>query len=136
MLNTNSLKMKYYRLYITTTNNFEIYSKITEILGVKPIELETEKNSTDLYNLWTYSIDEEDEAPYYDFINNFLDIVEPKFTELKKIGIKKKHITFWMNYEYDQQCGMEFHPKEMKRLGKSGIIMCIDCWQKGGVIEL
>jgi hypothetical protein len=41
-----------------------------------------------------------------------------------------------MNYEYDQQCGMEFQPKEMKRLGKSGIVMCIDFRQKRTVIEL
>jgi hypothetical protein len=122
--------MKYYRLSIDSKNNIEIYNKITEILGVKPTELETENNSTELYSLWTYNYDENDDEPYYDFINNFLDIVEPKFTELKKVGILKKDITFWLNYEYDQQCGMEFHPKEMKRLGKSGIVMCIDCWQK------
>ena len=128
--------MKYYRLHIDSKNSFEIYSKITEILGVKPTEFESKNNLTDLYSLWTYCVDEEDEAPYYDFINNFLNIIEPKFAELKTIGIKKKHITFWMNYEYDQQCGMEFHPKEMKRLGKSGIVMCIDCWQKATVIEL
>lgn len=121
--------MKYYRLHINS-KNIEIYSKITEILGVKPTKFETERNPTDLYSLWSYNVDEEDEASNYDFINNFLNIVEPKFTELKKIGIKKRDITFWLNYEYDQQCGMEFHPKEMKRLGKSGIVMCIDCWQK------
>ena len=128
--------MKYYRLHIDSKNNVEKYSKITEILGVKPTEIKSENNLTDLYSLWTYCIDEEDETSYYNFINNFLDIIEPKFTELKKIGVKKKHITFWMDYEYDQQCGMEFHPKEMKRLGKSGIVMCIDCWQKGTIIEL
>lgn len=122
--------MKYYRLHINSKNDFESYSKITEILGVNPTELEIDKFSTNLYSLWTYIVDEEDEGSYYDFINNFLDIIEPKFKELKKIGIKKKDITFWLNYEYDQQCGMEFHPKEMKRLGKSGIVLCIDCWQK------
>lgn len=30
----------------------------------------------------------------------------------------------------DQQCGMEFHPQQIKRLGESGIVMCIDCYQK------
>lgn len=123
--------MKYYRLDIDSKNSVEIYNKITEILGVKPTEFETTKPEF-LYSLWSYAIEEneEDETPYYDFINNFLDIVEPKFKELKKIGVKKKNISFWLNYEYDQQCGMEFHPEEMKRLGKSGIVMCIDCWQK------
>jgi hypothetical protein len=122
--------MKYYRLHINSKNNLENYSKITEILGVNPTELELDKSSTDLYSLWTYSVDEEDEGTYYDFINNFLDIIEPNIKELKKIGIKKKDITFWLNYEYNKQCGLEFHPKEMKRLGKSGIVLCIDCWEK------
>lgn len=121
--------MKYYRLHIDS-KDFETYSKITEILGVEPTEFKGKVYQTDSYSLWSYHVDEEDEAPYYDFINNFLDIVEPKFIELKKIGVKKNDITFWLNYEYDQQCGMEFHPKEMKRLGKSEIVMCIDCWQK------
>ena len=30
--------------------------------------------------------------------------------------------------EYDQQCGMEFHPQEMVRLGQNGIHLNIDCW--------
>jgi hypothetical protein len=121
--------MKYYRLHINCKNNFENYSKITEILRVHPTELQLDKFSTDRYGLWTYSV-EEDEGVYYDFINNFLDIIEPNFKELKKIGIKKKDITFWLNYEYNKQCGIEFHPKEMKRLGKSGIVLCIDCWEQ------
>ena len=74
-------QMKYYRLHIDSKNSFEIYSKITEILGVKPTEFESKNNLTDLYSLLTYSIDEKDETPYYDFINNFLDIIEPKFAE-------------------------------------------------------
>jgi len=74
-------------------------------------------------------VDEDDEAPYFDFINVFLDALEPKIDELLKLGVTKDDITFWLLYEYDQQCGMEFHPQEMKRLGESGIVLCIDCWQ-------
>lgn len=122
--------MKYYRLYINCKNIFENYSKITEILGVNPTEIQLDKSSNDIDSLWTYCVDQEDEGVYYDFINNFLDIIEPNFKELKKIGIKKKDITFWLNYEYNKQCGIEFHPKEMKRLGKSGIVLCIDCWEQ------
>ena len=43
--------MIYYRLDIDSQNNFEIYSKITEILKVKPTELEADKNSTDFYSI-------------------------------------------------------------------------------------
>ena len=131
--------MKYYRLHIDSKNNFETYSKITEILGVNPAEYIVTEKDENLYSLWTYTFDENEdelETPSYDFINTFLDILESKFVELKKIGIKKKHITFWLNHEYNQQCAMEFTPKEMKRLGKSGITLCIDCWQKVGTSAL
>ena len=79
--------------------------------------------------IWTYAFDEEYEAPNYDFINQFLNIIEPHFIELQNIGINKQDILIWLNYEYDQQCAMEFHPEEMKRLGESGIVMNIDCFQ-------
>ena len=83
--------MKYYRIHIDSKASAEIYNEITKILGVKPTQFESE-NSEDLYSLWTYAIDEneEDETPYYDFVNNFLNIIEPKLSELKKIGIKKR----------------------------------------------
>jgi len=122
--------MKYYRLHIDSKNDSTLYEKITKTLLVNPSELNEEKNSKDLYSLWTYSFEEKKDEPNYDFINKFLNIIEPKLSELNEIGIYKEDITFWMIYEYDQQCGMEFHPQEMKRLGESGIIMCIDCFQK------
>lgn len=86
--------------------------------------------------MWTYTVDTDDEEPYFDFINKFLDILEPKFNELNELGIDKSNITFWLLYEYDQQCGLEFHPQEMKRLGESGIVLCIDCWQLDKEIEM
>jgi len=42
--------------------------------------------------------------------------------------VARNEILFWMLYEYDQQCGMEFHPQEIIRLGQSGIHLNIDCW--------
>ncbi len=125
--------MKYYRLHIDSKGSKNIYNKITKVLGIKPFEDEEEKKSDDFYSLWTYSFDEKEEDPYYDFINNFLDIIEPKFAELEKIGILKNDISFWMIYEYEKQCGMEFHPQEMKRLGESGIVLCIDCFEENAI---
>lgn len=122
--------MKYYRLHIDSKNDSIIYRKITKILAIEPADFKEDKNNKDLNSLWTYSVEEKEEEPNYDFINQFLDIIEPNLSELKKIGIDREDITFWMIYEYDQQCSMEFHPQEMKRLGESGIIMCIDCFQK------
>ncbi|WP_320052972.1 DUF4279 domain-containing protein [uncultured Acetobacteroides sp.] len=124
--------MKYHHLYIYIDDNIETYNKITDLLGVKPTKFEkykTSKEPDNKYDLWAYSVETEDEEPYFDFINKFLNILEPKFEDLKKLGVKKNDILFWLLYEYDQQCAMEFHPEEMKRLGESGIVLNIDCWQ-------
>lgn len=36
-------------------------------------------------------------------------------------------ILFWVLYEYEHQYGMEFHSKEIVRLGQNGIHLNIDC---------
>lgn|SRR5690606_2665143 len=118
--------MKYYRLYIDSDS--KTYPLISEILGVKPLEFDKEDEN----RTWCYGIEEneDDELPYLDFINIFLDILEPKFTELQNIGIQRENITIWKIYGYDMQCAMEFTPQEMKRLGENGITFCIDCFQR------
>ncbi|MFH0896092.1 MAG: hypothetical protein V2A54_16790 [Bacteroidota bacterium] len=120
--------MKYYQLFIDTDNNSETYNSVTELLGLQPTEDEKDKISKDRYSTWMYMVTEAETDPYFDFINNFLDILEPKFGDLEKLGVTRDKILFWMLYEYDQQCGMEFHPQEMTRLGQSEIHLNIDCW--------
>jgi hypothetical protein len=120
--------MKYYQLFIETDNNLETYNSVTVLLGLQPTEDEKDKISKDRYSTWMYMVTEAETDPCFDFINNFLDILEPKFSALEKIGVTRDKILFWMLYEYDQQCGMEFHPQEMTRLGQSGIHLNIDCW--------
>lgn len=122
--------MKYHRIHIDTKDDKELYDHVSRILKVEPTIISDKEDDDELYSLWTFSVEEEDDAPYFDFINNFLDIIEPNLSKLKQKGIYQQDISFWLLYEYDQQCGMEFHPKEMKRLGDSGIVFCIDCWQK------
>jgi hypothetical protein len=124
--------MKYYRLFINTDNKLETFDKLTEVLGYQPTIFENTKRPDDKYSIWTYCVDEneEDSKPSFDFINKFLDIIEPKFRELENLGIKKSDITFWLNYEYFRQCSLEFHPQEMKRLGESEIALCIDCFER------
>lgn len=123
--------MKYYRISISTDKTVETYNKITGLLAVKPMEDERDDGLDNQYSVWTHSREENDslDEPYFDFINEFLDLLEPRFQQLEELGVKRSDISFWYLYEYDQQCGMEFHPKEMKRLGESGITLCIDCWQ-------
>ena len=62
------------------------------------------------------------------FINQFLNILETKYSDLEKLNIEREHITFWMIYEYDHQCNMEFDPQRLKRIGENGITLCISCY--------
>lgn len=115
--------MKFHNLHITT-KNIETYQKVTSLLGVIPA-LETED-----CNLWTYQVVTDEHNDYFDFINVFLELLEPNFERLKILGIDKEDILFWLFYEYDQQCAMGFSAKELKRLGESGISLNVDCIQK------
>src|SRR5437764_1964480 len=113
--------MKYHRLHIDTDGTIETYDKITNLLGIEPSAIDKNSKFWQPYDLWTYEVDTNDEDDYFDFINKFLDIIEPKFSDLENLGVTRDKILFWLHYEYDQQCAMEFHPQEMKRLGESGI---------------
>jgi hypothetical protein len=122
--------MKYYKLFIHFESNIETYNAISEILELKPAENEPSKFSSEIPDLWFYMVEEnEEEGSSFDFINKFLDLIEPNYTKLSRLGVTKKDILFWLVYEYDQQCSMEFHAQEMLRLGKSGIHLNIDCHQ-------
>jgi hypothetical protein len=121
--------MKYHNLHIDTNGTFEKFDGISKLLGLEPLPDDKENKFAEPYNLWTYQVVTADEDEYFDFINKFLDILEPNFVELEILGIKKGNILFWLMYEYDQQCAMGFHPQEMKRLGESGIHLNFDCFQ-------
>ena len=121
--------MKYHRLIIDTNGTIDNYDKISQILGLEPAAIDSDSEFAQTYSTWTYEVDVADEDKNFDFINNFLDILEPKFADLEIIGVKRNNILFWLLYEYDQQCSMEFHAQEMKRLGESGIYLNIDCWE-------
>lgn len=121
--------MKYHRLHIDTDGTFEKFDKISKLLRLEPMPVDKEIKFDEPYSLWTYEVITADEDEYFDFINKFLDILEPKFADLEILGVNRDDILFWIMYEYNQQCAMEFHPQEMKRLGESGIHLNIDCFQ-------
>ncbi len=121
--------MKYHRIYIHTDGTLETYNEITQLLGVIPEPIDTSSRFSKGYSTWTYSVDTSEEDGPFDFINIFLDLLESKFAGLEKLGVNKNtDILFWLLYEYDRQCALEFHPEEMKRLGQSGVHLNIDCW--------
>ncbi len=102
-----------------TENNFETYDRRTKLLENQPTEKEEDKNFSKPYSLWMYRVTPGENEPSFDIINSFLDLFKPKFPELEKIGVTKDKILFWLLYKYDRPCGMEFHPKEIVRLGQS-----------------
>jgi len=120
----------YYKLQIAFDPSIQTFNKLTDILGVQPID--------NLFNFpnnipasWAYEVIDDKTDEYYDFINIFLDILETKYSELEKLNIKRSDISIWLLYEYDQQCNMEFDPQRLKRLGDNGISFCISCWDSG-----
>lgn len=113
--------MKYYQMFIDTDGTKAQYDAVSGILGLKPDSEQTD------FKTWMYMVQEGEDDPYYDFINNFLDILEPQLKALSAIGITKEDILFWLVYEYEHQCAMSFAPKQMQRLGQHGIHLNIDC---------
>ena len=116
--------MNFYRLHIATENK-AIYDSVSKILNVLPSSMDEES-----FGIWVYGIEDKDEDSCLDFINIFMDILEPNLMRLESIGIERSDISIWRIYEYDQQCGMEISPADMSRLGNNGITLCIDCFQK------
>ncbi len=113
MSNTYYLKIKAEEKY---------YTLINSILGV-------EANNT-IYG-WNYEVNVNGNDQPYDFINEFCNLLDGKYEELNLLGIERDDISIWKLYAYDQQCNMEFGPKEMKRLGDNGLTLCISCYETG-----
>lgn len=118
------------RLQIDFESSFETYNCVSKILGLKPTNKVNSKLS-EIPNSWQYEVIENKEDKYYDFINNFLDILETKYEKLAALGIERKDITLLYLYKYDHQCNMEFDPVRLKRLGDNVITLCISCWESG-----
>lgn len=118
-------------LQISFTPSIETYNSITELLAKKPLDEDFNDFPNMIPHTWTYQVVTKEEDPYFDFINNFLDILESKYAKLSELGVQRDHITLCHYYEYDGQCNMEFDPNRMKRLGENGITLCISCWDSG-----
>jgi hypothetical protein len=106
----------YYSLRIDVPDEkFEI---VDRILGVK----------SNCPPFWELQLVQEEDNEYIPFIDYFLSILEGKYDQLEKIGIRRDNISVWFVYYYNSQCNMEFSPKDMYNLGKEGIVFCISCY--------
>ena len=118
------MEAKLHDLIIFLEGSLETYHAVTLILEVTPY-----KSDKDDYTIWTYRVKTSSDDEYFDFINEFLDILENKYDALAALGIKRSNILFWLIYEYYGQCALGFSPQEMKRLGANGISLNVDCHQ-------
>ena len=116
-----------YQLQIFCSSDDQL-NKISALLNTGPTK--------QMASTWCLETEEHESEEYFDFINQFLDILEGKYEQLASIGILRKDISLWFLYEYESQCNMEFDPNRLKRLGTEGITLCIPCWQRGSIIEL
>lgn len=113
------MEKTYYSLRINT--NEANYQRVSHILRKEP---------KDFSRGWIYEV-ESSETDYFDCINEFLDILEANYENLDRVGIAKNDISIWIIYEYNQQCNLEFIPKDLKRLGDNEISLCISCYERG-----
>ncbi len=111
--------MHNYSIQIFQASEYQV-KQIDEILGVK--------SSKDKW--WQCEVVQNDDGPPFFFVDTFLSILDGKYEQLKEIGISREDITFWVLYEYEDQCNLEFNPEEMAKMGKEGITLCISCWEK------
>ena len=126
----------FYKLQLAFNPSIETFTEISKILGVSSTDIDFPdfKDFKDsIPSIWSYEVVQAQNDSYFDFINNFLDILENKYDKLSNLGIERDNISFWKLYEYDQQCNLEFDPIRMKRLGDNGITLCISCWDSGEI---
>jgi len=116
--------MKYtYSLRIhTPPRNFKKLNELLNVVGVQN-------------HGWTYQIIERENDKAFDFITEFLEILKGKELDLLELGIAPGEIEFWMFYEYEGQCNMEFSPHQMKMIGEKGFSLCISCYESGAIVE-
>ena len=107
----------YYTLRIHTSKENHIY--LNRLLGVK----------ANAKNGWAYEIIEEEGDDSINFIDVFLNLLKNKKKELESINVRNSDIEFWMIYEYDNQCNLEFDPKDLFRIGEKGFSLCISCYE-------
>jgi hypothetical protein len=108
----------FYTLRIHTS--IENYLYINNLLGV---EGKTK-------NGWAYEIVENKNDDPINFMDTFLSILENKIEKLQEVNISTSDIEFWLVYEYENQCNLEFDPNELLRIGEKGISLCISCYEK------
>jgi hypothetical protein len=72
---------------------------------------------------------ENEEDSRFDCVNEFIKIIQANKIIIDKYKLTESNIALFINYEYDEQCNMEFSIDELKKLVDYEIVLCISCWQ-------
>jgi hypothetical protein len=118
----------YHRIQIDFDPQVSTLKELTSLLGVEPVDDLSDSEGV-CSSRWIYEVESGETEKYFDFINVFLDLLEGKYSELFKLSVRPENISFWMLYEYDGQCNIEFDPLRLKRLAENGISLCVSCWE-------
>ena len=116
--------MYIYRLQILSSKSYS-EEQLNNVIGV---------SSNFPHADWGIEIIQSDEN-FSGILVYFLSLLEGKYEKLESIGISREDISIWVLYEYEGQCNMEYDPVSMKKIGETGIVLCISCWEKEGELS-
>ncbi|MEZ4777447.1 MAG: hypothetical protein R3D00_30000 [Bacteroidia bacterium] len=76
-----------------------------------------------------YETTQPDEPQWFE-VNTFLDILDDKYEDLERAGIRRNQISIWINCQSeDNECRISLDPLTILRLGQEGIRLCVTCDQ-------
>jgi hypothetical protein len=117
---------KKYRMIIRFESRIEIYDSIQKILDIDPSEsFENTRRVADNSD-WTYEVIEYEGEAEFDFINEFLNILEDKYSRLEELGITEKLIQFDCTYFNENEMSLTFNKDSLKRLDNHNILLSVN----------
>lgn len=87
-----------------------------------------EKSVKDNKHIVIVEVVENNTDERFDEINEFINLIYKNKDTIHEF--QESDLCLRINYEYDDQCNLEFLPSQLKRLGDLGIALCISCWEK------
>jgi hypothetical protein len=117
---------KKYRMIIRFESRIEIYDSIQKILDIDPSESFENTSRVADNSDWTYEVIEYEGEPEFDFINEFLNILEDKYSRLEQLGITEKSIQFDCTYINEVETSLIFDKDSLIRLEEHDILLSVN----------
>lgn len=126
--------MKFYNtLSISIKDELEDHSdKLTSMLSQDTTYLKWSHKKQIINNRHTVLVEvvEDNDDKRFNPIKEFVKLVRTNEVIIKEYQPLDSSLSLSIDYEYDEQCNMEFWPEDLKLLGEHGIVLCISCWEK------